>query len=112
MRRGEIWWAHLPPPRGSEPGYKRPVLIVQNDEFNDSRIGTVIVIALTTQLHREHDPGNVRLAKIATKLPKPSVANVSAVLTINKHDLLERVSTMSREIMARIDAGLKLVLSL
>ena len=112
MRRGEIWWAQLPPPRGSEPGFKRPVLIVQNNEFNASRIGTIIVVALTTQLHREHDPGNIRLTKAATKLPKASVANVSALLTINKQDLIERVSALPGDTLARIDAGLRLVLSL
>lgn len=112
MRRGEIWWANLPPPRGSEPGFKRPVVIVQDDEFNASRIGTVVVIALTTQLQRERDPGNLRLRKSTTNLPKASVANVSAILTMNKRDLLQRVSTLPADSMARIDAGLRLVLNL
>lgn len=112
MRRGEIWWAHLPPPRGSEPGHRRPVVVVQHDEFNSSRIGTVIVIALTTQMQRERDPGNLRLPKSVTKLPKTSVANVSAIITINKDSLLERVSMLPALAMAQIDEGLRLVLDL
>ena len=74
MQRGEIWWAALPAPEGSEPGYRRPVLVVQGDEFNASKINTVIVIALTSNMALHAAPGNVLLSKRSTRLPKASVA--------------------------------------
>lgn len=112
MRRGEIWWATLRPPTGSEPGYKRPVLIVQNDDFNASKISTVIVIALTSNMALHAAPGNVLLSKRSTRLPKASVANVSQVLTLDKSFLTERVSKIDPSVMREIDDGLRLVLSL
>ncbi len=112
MRRGEIWWATLRPPTGSEPGYKRPVLIVQNDDFNASKISTVIVIALTSNMALHAAPGNVLLSKRSTRLPKASVANVSQVLTLDKSFLTERVAKIDPSVMREIDDGLRLVLSL
>lgn len=112
MRRGEIWWATLRPPTGSEPGYKRPVLIVQNDDFNASKISTVIVIALTSNMALHAAPGNVLLSKRSTRLPKASVANVSQVLTLDKSFLTERVAKINPSVMREIDDGLRLVLSL
>ncbi len=112
MRRGELWWATLRPPTGSEPGYKRPVLIVQNDDFNASKISTVIVIALTSNMALHAAPGNVLLSKRSTRLPKASVANVSQVLTLDKSFLTERVAKIDPSVMREIDDGLRLVLSL
>jgi mRNA interferase MazF len=111
LRRGEIWWANLPAPTGSGPGYRRPVVVVQSDVFNASRIGTVIVAAITSNLALARAPGNVRLDAKQSRLPKESVVNVSQLATLDKRILVERVSSLSRETMARVDAGLRLVLS-
>ena len=112
MRRGEVWWASLPPPRGSEPGYRRPVLIVQSDDFNQSSLNTVLVVALTTSLRVASAPGNVSLSPSVTGLPRRSAANVSQVITLGKSFLLERVSSMPRRQMLRVETGLRLILSL
>lgn len=112
MRRGEIWWASLPAPRGSEPGYRRPIVVVQSDRFNESRIGTVIVAILTSNLRLAAAPGNVRLDGYETGLPRDSVLNLSQVLTVDKSFLTERVGILSVRNMAAMDAGLKLVMGL
>jgi len=112
MQRGEIWWATLQPPVASEPGYRRPVLIIQNNDFNKSRINTVVVAILTSNLNIKDAPGNVFLAKQRTKLPKDSVANVSQVVTLDKSFLTERISRLSTDRMKHVDDGLRLVLNL
>ena len=84
IQRGEIWWASLPEPRGSEPGYSRPVLVVQADDFNRSRINTVIAVVITSNIRLAEAPGNVLLSRKATGLPKQSVANVSQLITLDK----------------------------
>ncbi len=112
MQRGEIWWAELGTPQGSEPGYRRPVLIVQQDDFNQSRISTVIAIALTSNLRLVEAPGNVLLKKRWTKLPKDSVANISQIITLNKSDLSERISSLPKLKLIEIDNGLRLVLKI
>jgi mRNA interferase MazF len=112
VKRGEIWWAELPGPSASEPGYKRPVLIIQADEFNFSRINTAIVIAITSNLRLAAAPGNVRLSKSATSLPKDSVANISQILTLDKRFFVEPVCQLSPLIMRQIDDGLRLILGL
>ena len=112
MRRGEIWWASLPAPRGSEPGYRRPIVIVQSDEFNESRISTVIVAILTSNLRLAAAPGNFRLNRRETGLSRDSVLNLSQVLTVDKSFLTERVGALSVRNMAAMDAGLKLVMGL
>lgn len=112
MNRGEIWWADLPDPVASEPGYKRPIVIVQSDTFNRSRIQTVIGVALTSNLRLAEAPGNVRLPARKTRLPKDSVANVSQIITIDRDFLSERCGKLDRETMLRIDDGVRLVLSL
>jgi len=111
MQRGEIWWASLPFPRGSEPGYQRPVLVVQSDAFNRSRIGTVVVAAITSNPLLADAPGNVRLSRRASGLPKPSVVNVSQVLTLDRTMLAKQVRSLPRETMKAVENGLRLVLA-
>jgi mRNA interferase MazF len=112
IRRGDIWWAGLPEPRGSEPGYRRPVVVVQADEFNASRITTVMVVPLTSNSRLAGAPGNVLLTAAETRLGKASVANVSQVLTIDKSFLLDAVRTLPARRLKEIDAGLRLALAL
>jgi len=112
MKRGEIWWASLPEPAGAEPGYRRPVVIVQADAFNQSRIGTVMVVVLTSSLRLAEAPGNLLLPATATGLPKPSLANVSQVVTLDKAFLTERVGRLSPALLNELEAGLRLVLNL
>ncbi len=110
--KGEVWWADLPGPRGSEPGYNRPVLIVQADPFNRSRIRTVIAVVLTSNLHLAEAPGNVGLTARKTGLPKDSVANVSRIITLDKSFLRERSGKLDTAAMERVEFGLKMVLGL
>jgi mRNA interferase MazF len=112
MKRGEVWWASLPEPTGSGPGFRRPVLIVQSNPFNQSRISTVVVAVVTSNLALAEAPGNVRLAKAEAGLPKPSVVNVSQVLTMDRELLTLRVKTLPNRAMQRVDEGLRLVLGL
>jgi len=112
IKRGEIWWAALPEPVGSGPGYKRPILIIQADEFNKSKINTIIVAVITSNTRLADAPGNVFLSPKKSKLPKESVINVSQIITIDKSFLSEKIHTLSDEIIAQIDEGLKLVLKL
>ena len=112
MYRGEIWWASLPAPIGSEPGYRRPVLIVQDDIFNQSRISTVIVVIITSNTQLAEAPGNVLLPRGATGLPKDSVANVSQVLTADKTFLVERIGMLPKHLQELVDEGLRTILYL
>lgn len=112
MKRGEIWWASLPEPRASEPGYRRPVLVVQADEFNRSNISTALVLAITSNLALAGAPGNVRISARASGLRKPSVVNVSQMITIARHYLVEKVKTLDRDSMREVDDGLRIILAL
>ena len=112
MKRGEIWWADLPNPVGSGPGYKRPVLVVQANPFNASRISTVIVATVTSNLALAEAPGNVRIGKSDSGLPQPSVVNVSQLITLDRATLSKKVKALPGATMDKVDAGLKLVLSL
>lgn len=112
MERGEIWWASLPEPTGSAPGFRRPVLVVQSDFFNVSHIQTVIVAAISSNLNLVAAPGNVFLPAAKSGLPKDSVINVSQVITVNKFLLTEKVSQLSPAQMNEVESGLRLVLSL
>jgi mRNA interferase MazF len=112
VRRGEVWWAELPEPVASEPGYRRPVLVVQSDDFNRSRIHTVIAVVLTTNLRLAEVPGNVAVSKEDTALPKDSVANASQIITFDKTFLTERVSRVSDRIMMSVEDGIRTVLAL
>jgi mRNA interferase MazF len=110
VKRGEIWWASLADPAGSGPGFRRPVLVVQKDAFNESHIATTVVVVITGNLHLADAPGNVFLPKKSTGLPKDSVANVSQIITIDKHFLTERVGNLPRSLYEKVEAGLELVL--
>ena len=112
MIRGEIWWASLRTPSGSEPAYRSPVLIVQADSFNRSKINTVIAAAITSNLRLVQAPGNVRLAKRQTGLKRDAVVNVSQVVTLNKSYLIERVGRIPASKLQEVDEGLRLVLGL
>ena len=110
MQRGEIWWAQLGEPIGSEPGYRRPVLVVQSDAFNRSAIGTVVCVAITSNLKLAVAPGNVRITARTSGLPKASVVNVSQVVTLDKAFLSERLKELDAHAMRQVDEGLRLVL--
>lgn len=112
MRRGEIWWAALGRPEGSEPGYRRPVVILQTNEFNESPIHTVVVVTITSNLRLAQAPGNVPIGKRDTGLAKSSVVNVSQVATIDKKRLLERVGTVPGRVLTQVEEGVRLVLGL
>lgn len=113
IRRGEIRWVDLGEPRGSEPGYRRPSVVVQADPFNKSRISTVVVVILTSNLDLARAPGNVLLPKAATGLPKDSVANVSQIVTVDRSDLDESATgLLPKPFLDDLDDGLRLVLAL
>lgn len=110
ISQGEIWWADLPEPTGSEPGFLRPVVVVQSDEFNRSQIATVMCVPLTSNLRWANAPGNVLLTARTTGLPKESVANVSQLFTFDKTLLIERVSRLPQAKVDLIFAGINRVL--
>jgi mRNA interferase MazF len=112
VRRGEVWWATLPEPTGSGPGYRRPVLIVQANEFNESRIHTVIVAVVTSNLRLAEAPGNVLCRAREAKLSKDSVVNVSQLLTVDKSLLTERIAALPPGTLRKVEDGLRLVLNL
>jgi mRNA interferase MazF len=112
VTRGEIWWADLPEPRGSEPGFRRPVLIIQADSFNRSGIRTVIVAVITGNLRLAEAPANVFLPAQTSGLPRDSVVNVSQILALDRSFLTEEVGKLSGRVLTEIDAGLRVVLEL
>lgn len=112
MRRGEVWWANLPDPAGSAPGYRRPVLIIQSDAFTASAIKTVAILAITSNLRLANSPGNLLIPPKQSGLPRDSVVNVSQILTIDKTALIERVGVLSSRLMEQVEEGLRLVLGL
>jgi len=112
MVRGEIWWANLPPPAGSKPGKRRPVLVIQNDSFNRSSINTVICAVITSNTDLAFLPGNVLLEKAVSGLDKTSVINFSQLTTIDKMDLTEQVAMLPKSIVKKINNCLKLVLEI
>jgi mRNA interferase MazF len=107
-----VWWADLGAPDGSEPGYRRPMVVVQNDAFNRSRLRTVITVVLTTNLRLLEAPGNVLIPAKASGLPKDSVANVSQLVTVDRDFLLERAGRLRGQTMKDLENGLRLVLGL
>jgi mRNA interferase MazF len=112
MHRGEIWWASLSRPVGSGPGYRRPVLVVQANEFNASRIQTVVVAAITSNLKLAAAPGNVLCPRKDTGLSRNSVINVSQVVGLDKSLLTERVGALLSRLLRQVEDGLRLVLAL
>jgi mRNA interferase MazF len=112
VERGQIWWADLDEPRGSEPGFRRPLLIVQDDAFNRSRIRTVVAVVLTSNLRLVDAPGNVLIPAKASGLPKDSVVNASQIVTIDRVFLSEPAGKLGSQLMKSIEAGIRLVLSL
>ena len=112
MKRGEVWWADLPEPAGSEPGFRRPVLIVQADEFNRSRIRTVIAAAITSNTQLAAAPGNVTLPKRSVGLGRDSVVNVSQLVTLDKQFLTERAGRLSAAKLSEVEEGIRLALAL
>jgi len=110
ISQGEIWWADLPAPAGSGPGFRRPVAIVQGDALNQSRISTVVCIPLTSNLKWALAPGNVSLSARLTGLPKDSVANVSQIISLDKSLLTKRVGKLPRPKLELLFSGIDLVL--
>ena len=107
---GDIYWIDLEEPHGSEPGYRHPHVVVQNNLFNRSQIRTVLVCPLTSNLKRAGAPGDVLLDKKEANLPKPSVVNVTQVFTVDKSQLSDYIGTLSSRRMRQILEGIKLVI--
>ena len=112
IERGEIYWADLGTPSGSRPAKRRPVLVVQSDPYNDSRLATVVAVVITSNTALAAMPGNVFLPSTASGLPRDSVVNVTAMVTLNKTDLADRISHLPQNLMSEIDRGLRRVLDL
>lgn len=110
MRRGEVWWASLPDPLESGPDHRRPVVIIQDNSFNESRIGTVVVAAITSDMKLAAAPGNVAIGRKDSMLQTDSVADVSQILTLDKRLLTEKVSKLPDRVVEAIDDGLRLVI--
>ena len=110
MQRGEIWWSSLPTPDGSSPGFRRPILVIQSNEFNRSRINTVVAAVITSNLALAVAPGNVRVPARSSGLRKASVVNVSQVITVDKSFLAERVGKLNTQQLSAVEDGLRLVL--
>lgn len=112
VHRGEIWWADLAEPRGSERGFRHPVLILQTESFNRSRLRTVICLIVSSNTRLLDAPGNVLLPGKETGLPRDSVANVTQFVTLDREHLEERAGKASAETLARVETGVRLVLDL
>lgn len=110
IAQGEVWWADLPPPTGSGPGFRRPVVVIQGDALNRSRVATVVCVPLTSNLQWADAPGNVLLPARTTGLPKDSVANVSQVVALDKAVLTERVGKLPRAKVELLLVGIDIVL--
>ena len=110
ISQGEVWWADLPPPAGSGPGFRRPVVIVQGDALNRSRVATVVCVPLTSNLRWADAPGNVSLTARLTGLPKDSVANVSQIVALDRALLTEAVGKLSRAKLELLLAGIDVIL--
>lgn len=110
ISQGEIWWADIPPPAGSEPGFRRPVVVVQGDALNRSRIATVVCVPLTSNLKWADAPGNVLLGARSTRLSKDSVANVSQIVALDKTFFIERVGKLSVSKIELLLSGIDVVL--
>jgi len=112
VHRGEIWWASLIQPSGSKSGYRRPIIVVQSNDFNASQIRTIVAVAITSNLNLAKAPGNVLLKGKQTGLSKDSVANVSQIVTLDKSYLTEKVGNLTSGQLKKVEDSLKLILSL
>lgn len=110
IKQGDIYWINLVAPKGSEPGYRHPHVVIQNNIFNLSRINTIVVCALTSNLKRAAAPGNVLLKKGEGNLPKDSVVNISQVITVNKSDLIEKIGSLPPAKLKEVIEGVKLLI--
>jgi mRNA interferase MazF len=110
IKQGDIFWVELDEPRGSEPGYRHPHVVIQNDIFNQSKINTVVVCSLTSNLRLANVPGNVLLRKGEANLPKASVVNISQIVTVNKSDLRKKIGRLSNKRIYEIIDGIKLLM--
>jgi mRNA interferase MazF len=110
IKQGDIYWVDLGIPKGSEPGYRHPHVVIQNNVYNMSKINTVVVCALTSNLRRAAAPGNVLLKEGEANLPKDSVVNISQIITVDKTDLIERIGSLSLSRMQQVIEGVKLLL--
>ena len=109
VSQGEVWWADLPAPTRSGPGFRRPIVVVQGEALNRSRIATVVCVPLTSNLRWANAPGNVSLSAHLTGLPKDSVANVSQIVTVDRELLTERAGKLPRAKLELILAGIDVV---
>jgi mRNA interferase MazF len=109
IRQGDIFWINLKEPSGSEPGYRHPHVVIQNNLFNRSRINTVVVCALTSNLKRAQAPGNVLLNKGEANLPQKSVINISQIFTVNKSDLADKIGSLSNKRLLQVIEGINLL---
>ena len=112
MKRGDIYWVDLGDPMGSEPGFKRPVLVIQSDTFSDSKLATVIVLSLTSNVKIKGMPGCILLAASETGLPKDSLANATQIKTIDKARIEEHVGQIDDATMTMLDGVIKHVLGI
>jgi mRNA interferase MazF len=110
ISRGEIWWAHLPDPAGTDRDWRRPVAIVSSDAFNRSSIPTVLAVTLSTDLKLAAAPGNFLLTRAQSGLPKDSVVNVSQLVTLDRSCLRDRAGGIPDDMLERLNRGLRLVL--
>jgi mRNA interferase MazF len=109
ISQGDVFWIEFREPEGSEPGYRHPHVVIQNNLFNRSRINTVVVCTLTSNLKRANAPGNVTLTRGEANLSKKSVVNISQLFTVNKRDLSEKIGTLSKDRMSLILRGIRLL---
>ena len=109
IKQGDIFWIDFRAPNGSEPGYRHPHFVIQNNLFNRSRINTVVVCSLTSNMKRASAPGNVALKKGEANLSKKCVVNISQLFTVNKSDLSEKIGTLSKERILQVLHGIKLL---
>ena len=110
IKQGDVFWVDLGEPSGSQPGYRHPHVVVQNNIFNRSRLNTVVVCALTSNLKRAEAPGNVLLKKGEANLSKRSVVNVTQIFTVDRGDLVEKIGSLSRERVRQILDGILLLM--
>jgi mRNA interferase MazF len=110
IKQGDIFWVDLGIPKASEPGYRHPHVVIQNNVYNVSKINTVVVCALTSNVRRAAAPGNVLLKKGEANLPKNSVVNISQIITVDKSDLIEKIGSLSPTKMKQVVEGVKLLL--